>query len=95
MNSFTMILVSYPSCDCVDEVADNWTSYQGYKYVYFRRYHILSVNNFMNGKVVCYIIKGTSFDVYDDASTVNDANITKVNDQNHDQKLRDQKEFYT
>ena len=49
----------------------------------------------MNGKVVCYIIKGTSFDVYDDASTVNDANITKVNDQNHDQKLRDQKEFYT
>ena len=45
-----MILFSFPLDGCVDEVIDNRTNYQGYKYVYFLQYHTLTVIHFMNGE---------------------------------------------
>ena len=53
LNLFTMLLVSFPSGGCVDEAVYNRTNYQGYKYVYFFRYHTLTVIGFINGEVVC------------------------------------------
>ena len=34
-NLYTMIIIYFPSGGCVDEVVDNRTNYQGYKYVLF------------------------------------------------------------
>ena len=53
LNMHTMILVSFPSGGYVDEPVDNQKIWQGYKYVYFIRYHTLTVINFMNGEGVC------------------------------------------
>ena len=53
LNLYTKILVSIPLCGCADEVVDNRTNYQGCKYVYFLRYHTLTVINFMNGQGFC------------------------------------------
>ena len=47
-----MILISFPLGGCVDEVADNQTNYQGYKYIYFLMYHTLKVIYFMNAEGV-------------------------------------------
>ena len=48
-----MALISFPSGGGVDEVVDNRTNYQGYKYVHFLRDHIFTVINFMNDEGVC------------------------------------------
>ena len=56
-----MILISFPLGGCVDEVADNQTNYQGYKYIYFLQYHTLRVIYFMNGEGV---FRRTIFNVY-------------------------------
>ena len=53
LNLYTMILFSFPSGEYVDEVGDNGTHYQGYKYIYFIQYHTLTVNHFKNGEGAC------------------------------------------
>ena len=50
---YTMILFSFPLVGCFDEVVNNRTNYQGYKYVYFFQYHTLTVIHFMDGEGVC------------------------------------------
>ena len=40
-----MILFSFLFGGCVDEVVDNRTNYQGYKYVYFLQYHTVDKVN--------------------------------------------------
>ena len=53
LNLHTAILFSFPLGGCVDEVVDNRTNYQGYKYVHFLHYHTLTVIHFMNGRGAC------------------------------------------
>ena len=53
LNLYTMMLFSFPLGGCVDEVVDNRTNYQGYKYVHFLHYHTLTVIHFMNGRGAC------------------------------------------
>ena len=52
LNFYIMILFSFLSGGCVDEDIDNRTNYQGYKFIYFVWYDILTVLHFMNGKEV-------------------------------------------
>ena len=47
------MLFPFPKGECVDEVVDNWTNYEGYKFVYFLQYHTLAVIHFMNGEGAC------------------------------------------
>ena len=47
------MLISFPSGECVDELFDIRTKYQGYNYVYSLRYHTSTVINFVNGEGVC------------------------------------------
>ena len=35
-NLYTMIFVSFPSGVCVDKVVENWSNYEGCKYVYLQ-----------------------------------------------------------
>ena len=41
MNLYTIILVSFPSSECVDEVIDIRANYQGYGYVMFISFSII------------------------------------------------------
>ena len=52
VNLCIMTSVSFPSGECVDEAVDNWTNYQGYKYVNVLWNHTFS-HNFMGGEGVC------------------------------------------
>ena len=49
LNLYTMTLAS---CGCVDEVVDDQTNYEGYKYVYFLHYQTLTGVKFMIGEKV-------------------------------------------
>ena len=42
------MILFFPLGGCVDEVVDNRTNFQGYKYVYFLQYHRLTVIHLMN-----------------------------------------------
>ena len=56
--NYTVILVSFPSGACTDEVVGNWNNYHGYKDdVYFLRYHTWAAIYFMNHKGLCQIIR--------------------------------------
>ena len=48
-----MIRFSFSLGGCVDEVIDNRTNDQGYKYVYFLQYHTLAIIHFMSGEGAC------------------------------------------
>ena len=61
----TIILISFTSGGCIDEVVDNGANYQEYECdVYFVHCHLLAVIHFMNGEVVCNIIRRIIFHVY-------------------------------
>ena len=53
LNLYIIILFSFPLGGCIDEVVDNRTNYQGYKYICFLQYHSLAVIHFMNGEGSC------------------------------------------
>ena len=63
LNYYTVILVSFPSGGCADEV-DNWTNYHGYKDdVYFLQYNTLVAIYFFNHGGICQIIR-TILNIY-------------------------------
>ena len=53
LNLYAMTLFSFPLGGCVDEVVDDRTNYQGYKYVYFIQYRTLTFIHFVNGEGAC------------------------------------------
>ena len=52
LNSYSMILFSFPLDGCVDEVVSNQTNHQRCKYIYFLQYRTLTVSHFINGEGV-------------------------------------------
>ena len=52
--SYSIIMVSFPSGRCLDDVADNRINSQGSQHdVCFLQYHTFTVMQFMNGEGVC------------------------------------------
>lgn len=65
LNLYTIILASFLSGGCIDEVSDNGAIYQEYEYdIYFLQRHTLTVTHVMNGKRVCNVIRRFTFNVY-------------------------------
>ena len=65
LNLYTIIIASFLSGGCIDEVSDNGAIYQEYEYdIYFLQRHTLTVTHVMTGKRVCKVIRRFIFNAY-------------------------------
>ena len=53
LNLYTMTLASFPSGGCVNEAVGDRANFQRYNYVYFLRYHTLTVISLIISEGVC------------------------------------------